>query len=73
MFSHARSPTSIGLKPTWKGNFLLLLVAMLVSAGISLCLHYKMTALTRDGARKIAANVGKLPELPRKPDAGSQR
>jgi hypothetical protein len=34
---------------------LLLLVAMLVSASVTLCLHYKMTASTRDGARQVAA------------------
>jgi len=54
MISHVRSPA--GLKPTWKGNLLLLLVALLVSVSISLCLHYKMTAV-RDGARQIAAHV----------------
>jgi hypothetical protein len=48
MISHMRTP--VGLKPTWKGNLLLLLVAMLVSASVTLCFHFGMTAHTRDGA-----------------------
>ena len=51
MFSYVRTP--VGLKPTWKGNLLLLLVAMLVSAGITLCFHFEMTAHTHD--RAVAA------------------
>jgi hypothetical protein len=49
MISYVRTP--VGLK--WKGNLLLLLVAMLVSAGITLCFHIEMTAHTHD--RAVAA------------------
>ena len=52
MQSHLRTP--VGLKPTWKGNFLLFFVAMLVSAGITLCFHFEMTLHTRDGALAAA-------------------
>lgn len=62
MISHVRTP--VGLKPTWKGNLLLLLVAMLVSASITLCFHFEMTAHTLDGTPQMAA-VAILP-------AGSQ-
>jgi hypothetical protein len=71
MISHARSP--VGLKPSWKGNILLLLVAMLVLAPAFWVLGYKMMLLTHDGARHIAISVAKLPELTRNQDVGSQR
>jgi hypothetical protein len=48
MISYVRTP--VELKPTWKGNLLLLLVAMLVSASITLCFRFEMTAHTHDGA-----------------------
>jgi len=60
MISHTRS--SAGLKPTWKGNLLSFLIAMLVSASILVCFHYRMTALTRHEAQQIA-NMAKLPNL----------
>jgi hypothetical protein len=71
MISHARSPA--GLKSSWKGNLLLLVIAMLVLAPAFWVLRYKMTLLTHDGARHITINVGKLPELAPKQDAGSHR
>jgi hypothetical protein len=71
MISHTRSPA--GLKPSWKGNLLLLLVTVLALAPAFWVLHYKMTLLTHDGARHIAINVSKLPELARNHDVGSQR
>jgi len=49
----------MGLKPTWKGNLLLLLVAMLISASITFCFHNNMEAGTPDGARQMAP--AKLP------------
>jgi hypothetical protein len=52
MISHMTTP--VGLKPTWKGNFLLLLVAMLVSASITLCFRFELTAHLRTGAPQIA-------------------
>lgn len=62
MIGQVRTPNYAGLKPTWKGNLLLLLVAMFVSAVILLCLHYKLTLKTRDGAGEVAARVvNKLP------------
>jgi hypothetical protein len=57
MISHVRTP--IGLKPTWKGNLLLLLVAMLISASITFCLRNNMVAGRPDGARQMAS--AKLP------------
>jgi hypothetical protein len=51
MISYVRTP--VGLKPTWKGNLLLLLVEMLVSFSITLCFHIEMTAHTHD--RAVAA------------------
>jgi hypothetical protein len=57
MISHVQTP--IGLKPTWKGNLLLLLVSMLISASITFCLRNNMVAGTPDGARQMAA--AKLP------------
>jgi len=53
MISHVRTP--IGLKPTWKGNLLLLLVAMLISASITFCLRINMAAGTPDDARQMAS------------------
>jgi hypothetical protein len=57
MVSHVRTP--LRLKPTWKGNLLLLLVAMLISASIAFCLHNNMVTGAPDGARQMAA--AKLP------------
>jgi hypothetical protein len=57
MISHVRTP--IGLKPTWKGNLLLLFVAMLISASITFCLRNNMVAGTPDDARQMAS--AKLP------------
>jgi hypothetical protein len=70
MISHALSP--VGLKPSWKGNLLLVLVTMFALALAFWVLGYKMTLLTHDGARHIAINVTK-PELARNNDVGSQR
>jgi hypothetical protein len=47
------------LKPTWKGNLLLLLVAMLISASITFCLRNNMVAGRPDDARQMAS--AKLP------------
>jgi hypothetical protein len=71
MISHALSP--VGLKPSWKGNLLLVLVTMLALAPAFWVLRYKMTLLTQDGARHIVINVAKLPELARNHDVGPQR
>lgn len=60
MISYARSPAR--LKPTWKGNLLLLLAAMLVSGSIWGYFDYKMTGFTRHGVpQQITANIVKLP------------
>jgi hypothetical protein len=66
MIGHARTPNYVGLKPTWKGNLLLLLVAICVSVGVWLCFYDNVPGDTRDGARQVAARLAKLP-------AGSQR
>jgi hypothetical protein len=71
MISHALNPA--GLKPSWKGNLLLVLVTMLALAPVFWVLGYKMTLLTHDGTRHIAINVAKLPELARNHDVGPQR
>jgi hypothetical protein len=55
MISHARSP--VGLKPSWKGNFLLLLVAMLALAPAFWVLRYKITLLTNDGAHDTSRSM----------------
>jgi hypothetical protein len=52
-----RSP--IALKPTRKGNLLLLSVVMLISAGITFCLRTNTVAGTPDDARHMAS--AKLP------------
>jgi hypothetical protein len=57
MISYVRTP--VGLKPTWKGNLLLLLAAVLISASITFCLRNNMVAGTPDDARHMAS--AKLP------------
>ena len=52
MISHVETP--VRLKPTWKGNLLLLLVAMLASASVTLCFRFEMTAHTRGGVLAAA-------------------
>ena len=66
MIGQARTPNYAGLKPTWKGNLLLFLLAMFVSIATLLCLQYEATVDTHNGARDVAVRIVKLP-------AGSQR
>jgi hypothetical protein len=60
MISHVRTP--VGLKPTWKGNLLLLLVAMLISACITFCL-VTIWKRTRPTVRDRWRRLNSLPAL----------